>query len=114
MKKIILTILTVSAAFCMTAALSSCAYREMETNTANLAKIRVGMTREQVLKIMGPPVSGETYCSDKVYYYYTRQRWMDGLVTRDECTPVAFDDYGKVIGWGPAFQTGVYDTSITK
>ena len=68
MKKIIHTILTVSAAFCMTAALSSCAYREMETNTANLAKIRVGMDREQVLKIMGPPVSGETYCSDKVYY----------------------------------------------
>ena len=114
MKKIIHTILTVSAAFCMTAVLSSCAYREMETNTANLAKIRVGMDREQVLKIMGPPVSGETYCSDKVYYYYTNQRWMDGLITRDECTPIAFDDYGKVIGWGPAFHTGVYDTSRIK
>ena len=62
----------------MTAVLSSCACKEMETNMANLAKIRVGM---------------------------------DGLVTRDECTPIAFDDYGKVIGWGPAFNTGVYDTS---
>ena len=95
----------------MTAVLSSCACKEMETNMANLATIRVGMDKEQVLKIMGPPVAGETYCSDKVFYYYTNQRWMDGLVTRDECTPIAFDDYGKVIGWGPAFNTGVYDTS---
>ena len=39
----------------MTAVLSSCACKEMETNMANLAKIRVGMDKEQVLKIMGPP-----------------------------------------------------------
>ena len=44
----------------MTAVLSSCACKEMETNMANLAKIRVGMDKEQVLKIMGPPVAGET------------------------------------------------------
>ena len=98
----------------MVVLLSSCAYEEMARNEENLAKIRVGMTKQQVLEIMGEPVANEAYCSDKVFYYYTNQMWMDGLITRDECTPIAFDDSGKVIGWGPAFNTGVYDTSRTK
>lgn len=93
----------------MASLLTSCYYFEMNRNTKNLAKIRKGMTRKQVIEVMGEPVSGEIYCSDKVIYYYTRQRWMDGMVTRDECTPIAFDEYDKVIGWGPDFQTGVYD-----
>lgn len=110
MKKSMLKKLTVLlCAGAMTSVLSSCFYFEIERNQQNLAKIRKGMTKAQVLEIMGEPVKGEAYCSDKVFYYYTRQCWMDGLVTRDECTPIAFDDFDRVRGWGPEFNTGVYD-----
>ena len=88
--------------------LSSCFYAEIERNQKNLAKIRKGMTRQEVLKIMGEPVKGEAYCTEKVLFYYTRQSWMDGMIMRDECTPIAFDEFGKVIGWGPDFNTGIY------
>jgi len=92
--------------------LTSCFYAEIERNQKNLAKIRKGMTRKEVLKIMGEPVKGEAYCTDKVLFYYTRQSWMDGMIMRDECTPIAFDDFDRVIGWGPDFNTGLYDVPI--
>ena len=88
--------------------LSSCFYAEIERNQKNLAKIRKGMTKKQVLEIMGEPVKGEAYCTDNVFFYYTQQSWMDGMVMRDECTPIAFDEFGRVIGWGPDFNTGPY------
>ena len=92
----------------LTLVLSSCFYAEIARNQKNLAKIRKGMTKKQVLEIMGEPVKGESYCTDKVFFYYTRQSWMDGMVMRDECTPIAFDEFDRVIGWGPNFNTGVY------
>ena len=30
------------------------------------------------------------------------------MIMRDECTPIAFDEFGRVIGWGPDFNTGLY------
>ena len=111
MKKIILLLFS---GVLLGAALSGCAYKEIERNQTNLARIRKGMTKEQVIAIMGEPVKGESYCSENVFYYYTRQVWMDGLVTRDECTPIAFDYFGKVIGWGPDFNTGIYKFSKEK
>ena len=92
--------------------LSSCFYAEIERNQKNLAKIRKGMSRQEVLKIMGEPVKGEAYCTEKVLFYYTRQSWMDGMIMRDECTPIAFDDFDRVIGWGPDFNTGLYDVPV--
>lgn len=92
--------------------LSSCFYFEIDRNQTNLAKIRRGMTKEKVIEIMGQPITGEAYCNDKVFYYYTRQVWMDGLVTRDECTPIAFDDNDRVRGWGQDFNTGLYEFNV--
>ena len=92
----------------LTLILSSCFYGEIARNQKNLAKIRKGMTKKQVLEIMGEPVKGESYCTDKVFFYYTRQSWMDGMIMRDECTPIAFDEFDQVIGWGPDFNTGIY------
>ena len=88
--------------------LCSCYPAEISRNQANLAKIRKGMTKKQVLEIMGEPVKGEAYCTDKVFFYYTRRNWMDGMIMRDECTPIAFDEFDRVIGWGPDFNTGLY------
>ena len=96
----------------LTLALTSCFYAEIERNQKNLARIRKGMTKKQVLEIMGEPVKGESYCTDNVFFYYTRQSWMDGMVMRDECTPIAFDDFGCVIGWGPDFNTGLYHIPV--
>ena len=88
--------------------LCSCFYAEIARNEKNLARIRKGMTKKQVIEIMGEPIKGESYCTDNVFFYYTRQSWMDGMVMRDECTPIAFDEFDRVIGWGPNFNTGVY------
>lgn len=113
MKKIeIKTILILLSAGFLSLTLSSCFYAEIERNEKNLAKIRKGMTRKQVLEIMGEPVKGESYCTEKVLFYYTRQSWMDGMIMRDECTPIAFDDFDRVIGWGPDFNTGLYDIPL--
>ena len=91
----------------------SCAHeKEIRRNQTNLAKIRKGMTRNQVLKIMGPPVKNQRFSpDDKVWFYYTKQAWMDGMVTRDECTPIRFDDGGRVLSWGKESNTGIYDTT---
>ena len=98
----------VLAAGSIALSLGGCFYGEIERNQKNLAKIRKGMTKKQVLEIMGEPVKGEAYCTDNVFFYYTRQSWMDGMIMRDECTPIAFDEFGRVIGWGPDFNTGLY------
>ncbi len=104
-KKILLAL----AAAGMASMLTSCFYSEINRNVKNSAKIRKGMTKQQIREIMGEPIHGQVYCTDKVWFYYIRQQWMDGQVTRDECMPVAFDEYDRVIGWGPDFNTGVYD-----
>lgn len=88
--------------------LSGCVSAEAQRNLANLSRIRKGMDKKEVLAIMGEPVRGESYCSDRVWYYFTKSQWMDGLITRDECTPIVFDYFGKVAGWGNNFNTGVY------
>ena len=112
-KRFFRAVLTVCA-FTLLYLLSGCVSAEAERNLANFAKLRKGMDKKQVLAIMGEPVKGEAYCSDDVWYYFTNSRWMDGLITRDECTPVAFDYFGKVIGWGPDYNTGVYDYRTEK
>ena len=91
----------------------SCAWqKEIRQNRMNLAKIRKGMTRKQVLQIMGKPETNKRFSpDDKVWFYYTKQVWMDGMVTRDECTPIRFDDAGRVLSWGKESNTGIYDTT---
>ena len=78
--------------------LSGCGYFSQFDNFENSAKLRVGMTKEQVKNIMGEPVD-EVFCKPDLWYYYIKTQWHDGLTTRDECMPVVFKD-GKVAGWG--------------
>ncbi|MBQ9337095.1 MAG: DUF3192 domain-containing protein [Lentisphaeria bacterium] len=110
MKKITLkNILSAVTAGILAVTLSSCFYAEIERNQKNLAKIRKGMTRKQVLEIMGEPVKGEAFCTDHELFYYTRQSWMDGMIMRDECTPIVFDEFDRVIGWGYDYHSGILD-----
>lgn len=83
--------------------LSACAIKETYDNRHKLENLRIGMTKEQVKNIMGEPLVNEVYNTSRVWYYYTRNKWFDGNVTRDECTPLVFDDYGHLEGWGQEY-----------
>ena len=84
-------------------------WSEIERNRANFKKLRVKMTKDEVLAIMGAPIKGEVFCSDNVWWYYTRTCWTDYMTTREECTPVVFDEDGLVEGWGTTFFRNEYD-----
>lgn len=98
-------------------------------NQQNLMKLTVGMTREEVMKIMGTstvtardsfldiqygrvtPAATNPYRSETlqgkekvfaVLYYYTDIKKDDRAITDDELTPMVFDD-DKLIGWGWSF-----------
>ena len=95
MKKIfVLSLAVIGIAF-----LVSC---ETWRNRDNAAKIKIGMTRDEVTSVMGDPVSGERYCKPDVFFYYTDCKWHDGNITSDECTPIVFER-DKVIGIGRDF-----------
>lgn len=73
-------------------------------NVENSKQLRIGMTKAQVLKIMGEPLKGETFCTPDVWFYQTQTVWADGLTTEDECIPLVFTD-GKLAGWGTVYYT---------
>ncbi len=61
--------------------------------------LRVGMTKEEVLAVMGEPLIEEAFCRPDIWFYYTRTVWADGLTTEDECMPLVFIE-GRLAGWG--------------
>jgi outer membrane protein assembly factor BamE (lipoprotein component of BamABCDE complex) len=76
-------------------------------------KLELGMTKEQVMQIMGKPDFTEAYQKpggvSEILFYSTKQRrvdtyrrWPDENITKDECTPVVFE-HGKLIGWGDEY-----------
>ena len=92
--------------------LSPIMWDEIDRNRENLKKLRVGMTRDEVLKIMGEPMKDQVYCSSKHWFYYTRTRWSDGMATRDECTPLIFSDDGLLLGWGLEYYKATYSLAV--
>lgn len=79
-------------------------FRIPRTNVENSKKLRVGMTKSEVLAVMGEPVKNESFSRPDIWFYYFNTNWIDGFVTEDECFPVVFKD-GKVAGWGNAYYT---------
>ncbi|OEG75126.1 hypothetical protein BEL05_02385 [Shewanella colwelliana] len=78
--------------------------RVQDQNRANIAKLTMGMSREQVMALMGTADFNEAYVKqDKeiyVLYYRTQRVRGDGTTTKDECTPVVLTN-NAVVGWGP-------------
>jgi outer membrane protein assembly factor BamE (lipoprotein component of BamABCDE complex) len=72
---------------------------EIQRNRRDLAQLRTGMSKDEVFALMGPPIEGKKYCRPDVWFYYTDCKWSDSMITRDECTPILFEN-DKVIGWG--------------
>ena len=98
MRKSILLCAVVAA---LTLSLTGCGLSSQYKNFENSAKLRVGMTKEQVLEVMGQPLDA-TFAKPDVWYYYIETRWHDGQETIDECMPVVFKN-GKLAGWGNDF-----------
>ena len=89
-------------------------------NRENLMKLSIGITKQEVLDIMGTETfstsSGRSinnpYRNEVLYgkngkvlevlYYYTDIKRTDDGITDDELTPLVFDG-GKLIGWGWGF-----------
>ena len=81
--------------------LSGCGINSQYENFENSAQLRVGMTKEQVIQIMGEPLD-VTFAQPDVWYYYINTRWNDGQTTIDECMPVVFKN-SKLVGWGNSY-----------
>ncbi len=97
---------------------SGCAtwQKKMETNNANLLKLEMGMSKEKVITIMGPPLFNEAYKSlyDKsvvILFYYTQRKWADGSETKDECTPIIIEN-DELVGWGDEFYKNKMELDI--
>ena len=79
--------------------LSGCSWAEARRNLDNARALRIGMTKAQVLEIMGEPVKDEIFTRPDVWFYFIEPVWVDGLTTEDECMPLVFEN-GKLVGWG--------------
>ena len=87
------------AAVCAAAMLTGCGWVDARRNLDNARALRVGMTKQQVLEIMGEPVRNEVFVRPDVWFYYVEPVWLDFLTTEDECMPLVFEN-GRLIGWG--------------
>lgn len=82
-------------------------YPPASENLENLKKIQLGMTKAQVLDVMGDAHQGEgEFKRDpNILWYYTRTVWSDGNVSTEECTPLCFHPKtGLLVGWGHEFR----------
>jgi len=114
MKKIFISIVGV---LCLSF-FSGCAtwQMEMKKNNENLLKLEMGMSKEDVMAIMGKPTFNEAYQSLHgrsvvILFYYTQRKWADGSRTKDETTPIIFED-GKLVGWGDEFYKAKMEIDI--
>lgn len=79
-------------------------YKVAQKNVENSKRLRIGMTKAQVLGIMGEPLKDESFNRPDIWFYYFEPNWLDGMITEDECFPLVFQS-GKLAGWGNSFYT---------
>lgn len=80
--------------------LAGCA-SEAAVNMENAKRLRVGMTKAEVIAIMGEPVK-ENFSSPDRWHYFVDPVWADGLTTEEECMPLIFEK-GRLAGWGKRY-----------
>lgn len=98
---LLLMILASSGLFC------SCTYFSQYDNQKKAANLRVGMTKADVIKVMGEPLRNEIYNKPDIWYYYIDTKWHDTYTTQDECMPLIFKQ-GKLVGWGQDYYNREY------
>ena len=77
-------------------------YKVAEKNISNSKQLRIGMTKAEVLAVMGEPEKNESFAKPDLWFYYYDCNWLDGFITEEECFPLVFAD-GKLIGFGNNF-----------
>lgn len=78
-------------------------------NRDRMAGLRIGMSQEEVLGLMGKPWKSEAFLKDDEGFtvlYYLTQRIPDGATTDDEMTPIVLKE-GQLVGWGRRFFSDV-------
>lgn len=75
---------------------------ERQQNSQNIKQLKIGMTKKQVIAIMGEPLIHEKYNKPNIWFYYTDWDWADCARTEEECTPLVFEN-GTLIGFGRVF-----------
>lgn len=75
-------------------------------NRNNLTQLSLGMTKDQVMIIMGNADFSEAYIQNGdvnkeviVLFYRTQHTHSDGKTTKDECTPIVISN-NALVGWG--------------
>lgn len=81
-----------------------------ENNRNNLIKLSLGMSKDQVMTLMGTADLSEAYIQQSaqqgeankevlVLFYRTQHTHSDGKTTKDECTPIVLSN-NSLVGWG--------------
>ncbi len=93
--------LALSALMLFTSCSSVKEYFNKSQTQENATKLRVGMTKTEVIGIMGNPLE-KNFGQKDAFFYYVRTEWQDFQETIDETLPVVFKD-NKVIGFGTEY-----------
>ncbi|UDQ98528.1 outer membrane protein assembly factor BamE [Lentisphaerota bacterium WC36G] len=99
---IVLNLVFVSSTMVCSSCRSAKQYLNQYETRQNAQKLRVGMTKTEVIGIMGPPVSSN-FGYENVLFFYVETQWQDFQDTIDETLPVVFDKNNKVVGFGKEY-----------
>lgn len=79
--------------------------KQEKENRQQIAQLEPGMMLDKVVARMGEPDFSEAVEQDgktlRVLYYRTHRQHEDGMTTKEECTPLIFNDE-VLSGWGDA------------
>lgn len=86
-----------------------CSCSAINRNNQNIVNLKVSMTQDEVVQIMGTPAVSESYEAVggervAILYYRTEKKATTVVSVKDECTPIVFIN-GKLIGWGDRLLT---------
>lgn len=74
-----------------------------QNNRKHIAKLETGMRYQDVTRKMGVADFNELVETDgkqkRILFYRTQRSTEDGITSKDECTPLVFED-GVLVGWG--------------
>ena len=83
--------------------------QENEKNRSTMLLVDLGMSKAEILKLMGTPRLTEAYTLNGkaviMWFYLAREQGIaqdEYRFSRHELTPIVFED-GNVVGWGAEF-----------
>jgi Protein of unknown function (DUF3192) len=77
----------------------------IKEDNEKLLRMRIGMSQDDVLRLMGRPERSEGYAWGSAWLYRTAMTSGIYGTADPDFTPVVFDPAGKVIGWGRNYFT---------